>query len=134
LIIGNEKLGSGAFANVYKGTIVGTLPIVSVYKTLALDDMIDNHVAVKMLPKHTDAAAKADFLNEMDFMKQLGYHAHIVSLLGCISDPNVPMIIVEYCSHGDMLRFLRKHRNSFLPVSLSLSIDRNLLAISSIDK
>jgi len=117
LIIGNEKLGSGAFANVYKGTIVGTLPILSVYKTLALEEIIDNHVAVKMLPKHTDATNITDLLHEMDFMKQLGYHAHIVSLLGCISDPHEPIIIVEYCLHGDMLRFLRKHRNSFLQVS-----------------
>ena len=27
LLVGDEKLGNGAFANVYKGTIVGTLPI-----------------------------------------------------------------------------------------------------------
>ncbi len=117
MIISNKKLGSGAFANVYKGTIVGTLPILSVYKTLALEAIIDNHVAVKMLPKHTDAADINDLLDEMNFMKQLGYHAHIVSLLGCISDPIEPIIIVEYCLHGDMLRFLRKHRNSFLQVS-----------------
>ena len=116
LLVGNEKLGNGAFANVYKGTIVGALPI----HRMSSIKLTDNHVvAVKMLPKHADATSKADFLNEMDFMKQLGYHPHIVSLLGCISDPHKPMLIVEYCSHGDMLQFLRKHRNSLLQVTQS---------------
>ena len=67
-----------------------------------------------MLPPHADSRAKTDFLHEMDFMKRLGYHKHIVSLLGCISDPDEPMLIVEYCSHGDMLQFLRKHKHSLL--------------------
>ena len=110
LIIGDEKLGNGAFANVYKGTMVGRAPILSIYKHLAIE-LIDNHVAVKLLPPHSDNSAKIDFLNEMDFMKRLGYHSHIVSLLGCISDIDEPMLIVEYCSNGDMLRFLRRHRN-----------------------
>jgi len=109
LIIGDEMLGSGAFANVYKGTIVGTAPVISIYKNLSIE-LIDNHVAVKMLPPHSDASKKADFLSEIDFMKRLGYHSHIVSLLGCISNPDDPMLIVEYCSHGDMLHFLRKHK------------------------
>jgi len=64
-----------------------------------------------MLLPDTDERNKADFLNEMDHMKSLGYHAHIVSLLGCISNPNDPMLIVEYCSHGDMLQFLRRQKH-----------------------
>ena len=66
---------------------------------------IDNRVAVKMLPPHADARGKTDFLHEMDFMKRLGYHKHIVSLLGCISDPDEPMLIVEYCAHGICCNF-----------------------------
>ena len=87
----------------------------SVDNNLAIE-MIDNHVAVKIPPPHTDASSKADFLNEMDFMKRLGYHAHIVSLLGCISNPDEPMLIVEYCAHGDMLQFLKRNQQSLLQV------------------
>ena len=47
LLISDVKLGNGAFANVYKGTIIGQAPIVAVHKNLAIE-LIDNHVAVKM--------------------------------------------------------------------------------------
>ncbi|KHN72755.1 Putative tyrosine-protein kinase F09A5.2 [Toxocara canis] len=53
-------------------------------------------VGVKMLPSHADDRSRIDFLNEIDFMKKLGYHTHIVSLIGCISDFNDRKIVLEY--------------------------------------
>ncbi|ETN71102.1 protein tyrosine kinase [Necator americanus] len=44
-------------------------------------------------------------------MKNLGYHTHIISMLGCVSCPQNPMILVEYCEYGDLLHFLRNNRN-----------------------
>ncbi|KAK6037087.1 protein tyrosine kinase [Cooperia oncophora] len=35
-------------------------------------------------------------------------------MLGCISSPENPMILVEYCAYGDLLRFLRNHREFVL--------------------
>jgi len=130
LIISDVKLGNGAFANVYKGKIVGRAPVVSISKNLSID-LIDKHVAIKMLPKHTDATNRADLLQEMNFMKQLGYHSHIISLLGCVSDPDEPMIITEYCVHGDMLRFLRKHKHrmNLVDFFMILSVTQNFLNV-----
>jgi serine/threonine protein kinase len=118
LFISDVKLGNGAFANVYKGKIAGRAPLVAISRNMSID-LVDKHVAVKMLPKHTDETNRADLLDEMNFMKQLGYHSHIISLLGCVSDPDKPMIITEYCAHGDMLQFVRKHkyRTNLVPFS-----------------
>lgn len=46
------------------------------------------------------------FRAEMELMKSVGSHAHVVSLLGCCSG-RTPLIVVEYCSRGDLLTFLR---------------------------
>lgn len=113
LLISDVKLGNGVYANVYKATLTGRLPLLSIYTNLTLD-LTDNQVAVKMLQPHSDAGSKANFLNEINLMKRLGYHSHIVSMLGRISDQDVPMLIVEYCSNGDMLQFLRKHKHALL--------------------
>jgi hypothetical protein len=115
LVVGSEKLGSGAFGNVYKGTLIDGSPKLSVVKNLKLE-IVDNYVAIKVLPSHSDANCKTDFSNEIEFMKRLGYHPHIVCLLGCVSDPEEPMLIVEYCAHGDMLKFLKRNRSSLLQV------------------
>jgi hypothetical protein len=117
LIIGDEKLGNGAFAIVYKATIIGKPPILAVYKNLSFELAGDGGVvAVKVLPPHADADNKNDFLNEIKFMKRLGYHSHIVSMLGCVSEGEQPMLVVEYCAHGDMLRFLRRHKHCLIKV------------------
>lgn len=41
------------------------------------------------------------------------------SLLGCVSNRLNPMIVAEYCAHGDLLQFLRKNKGTFLPVRQS---------------
>ncbi|VDM26859.1 unnamed protein product [Toxocara canis] len=86
----SEILGRGAFAVCYRGTLKGILPVNRVFKNLnlAIDSTRNpsNEVAVKMLPEYADEATRADFLKEISFMKNLGYHAHIVSLVGCVSN------------------------------------------------
>jgi serine/threonine protein kinase len=112
LIIETEKLGNGAFAYVYKGTIIGQAPAFSIYKTMSFEQDHNNYVAIKVLRPDADSASQTDFLNEIEFMKALGYHAHIISMLGYVNDAEQPMLILEYCSLGDMLQFLRKHKNA----------------------
>uniref|UniRef100_A0A914V4B8 Protein kinase domain-containing protein n=1 Tax=Plectus sambesii TaxID=2011161 RepID=A0A914V4B8_9BILA len=112
----SDKLGSGAFSTVYKGILIGRVPVFDVYeqRTFASDFIINNEVAVKVLPNHADSVSKQDFLNEIGFMKNLGYHGHIVSMLGCITDPKEPCLVVEYCANGDLLKFLHKNKPNFM--------------------
>lgn len=46
------------------------------------------------------------FRAEMELMKSVGAHPHVVSLVGCCSRRKL-MIVSEYCSRGDLLNFLR---------------------------
>jgi serine/threonine protein kinase len=50
---------------------------------------------------------RKEFLREIQFMKTLGYHAHLLNMLGCDSSPRLPLLILELCDRGDLLRLLR---------------------------
>ncbi|XGW23774.1 hypothetical protein V3C99_005751 [Haemonchus contortus] len=115
----NEILGNGAFAVVHKATLRGKIPLLVINPRLNLvseheQDNGTTEAAVKRLPAHANDQNRIDFFHEISFMKNLGYHPHVISMLGCISCTDTPMILVEYCEHGDLLRFLRKHRDFIL--------------------
>ncbi|KAK6731289.1 hypothetical protein RB195_007640 [Necator americanus] len=112
----NEILGNGAFAVVLKGTLKGKIPLLMVNPRLNIcaEHMQDDgpcDTAVKRLPSHANDQNRMEFFQEISFMKNLGYHTHIISMLGCVSCPQNPMILVEYCEYGDLLHFLRNNRN-----------------------
>lgn len=50
-----------------------------------------------------------DFKQEIEIMKSVGSHQHIVSLIGCCSKVQSDdlRLIVEYCARGDLLTYLR---------------------------
>uniref|UniRef100_A0A1I7ZN98 Protein kinase domain-containing protein n=1 Tax=Steinernema glaseri TaxID=37863 RepID=A0A1I7ZN98_9BILA len=64
-------------------------------------------VAVKMLPEYADDLSKSEFLREIALMKNLGYHERLVNMLACVTESEPYCLVVEYCSDGDLLRFLR---------------------------
>uniref|UniRef100_A0A914X544 Protein kinase domain-containing protein n=1 Tax=Plectus sambesii TaxID=2011161 RepID=A0A914X544_9BILA len=110
-IFDHEKLGSGAFCVVYKGKLVGKAPICKIQPSMATQCFENCEVAVKKLPEYADSAAKNDFLQEIDFMKRIGYHSHLVSIIGCIIAPQLdPCLIIEYCCNGDLLKYVRNRR------------------------
>ncbi|KAH7715711.1 Protein F09A5.2 [Aphelenchoides avenae] len=45
---------------------------------------------------------------ELQLMKQVGRHVHVVSLVGYVP-LSTPLIVMEYCSKGDLLSYLRAH-------------------------
>uniref|UniRef100_A0A0N5C8V5 Protein kinase domain-containing protein n=1 Tax=Strongyloides papillosus TaxID=174720 RepID=A0A0N5C8V5_STREA len=108
----NSRLGSGAFASVYKGFIKGTNPLKNACQRLnvALDIMtnLTNEVAIKTCLRNNDMNDKKNLLDEIKFMKNLGYHPHIVNIIGCITDWNFPILVLEYCENEDLLKFMRK--------------------------
>ncbi|KAL4703090.1 hypothetical protein ACJJTC_018127, partial [Scirpophaga incertulas] len=86
----HEVVGEGAFGVVRRAT-------------LAPDG---REVAVKMLKDFPTVEEVRSFLAEMELMKIVGVNQHIVSLVGC-GGGRRPFIVVEYCSRGDLLTFLR---------------------------
>ncbi|KAF9422319.1 hypothetical protein HW555_001909 [Spodoptera exigua] len=63
-------------------------------------------VAVKMLKDFPSLEEIRSFRSEMELMKSVGVHPHLVSLVGCCTGRR-PLIIAEYCSRGDLLSYLR---------------------------
>uniref|UniRef100_A0A8R1DGG8 Protein kinase domain-containing protein n=1 Tax=Caenorhabditis japonica TaxID=281687 RepID=A0A8R1DGG8_CAEJA len=118
LIQEDHLLGNGAFANVFKGIVKGKIPLFIVNNSLNLIVESENNghfdAAVKKLPAHADEQNHLDFFHEIDFMKRLGHHPHVISMLGCVSNPIEPLIVVEYCQRGDLLKFLRRHKDYVL--------------------
>ncbi|VDL73283.1 unnamed protein product [Nippostrongylus brasiliensis] len=110
-------------------TKIGKIPLMKVNPHL---NFVNDHsgtyeAAVKRLPCHAVEQNRVDFFHEINFMKNLGYHTHVIRqvraigviseetyMLGCVSCTVSPMILVEYCEHGDLLHFVRKQRGRLL--------------------
>ncbi len=57
---------------------------------------------------------RVDFLSEIAFMKTLGFHEHLVNLVGCVSDPKKPLLVVELCELGDLRKLLHRTERRLL--------------------
>ncbi|XP_066024489.1 fibroblast growth factor receptor 2-like isoform X2 [Pocillopora verrucosa] len=95
-----EKIiGKGAFGQVAKGTAEqfrgrpGTTT-----------------VAIKMLKSNAAESDKRDLMAELDTMKQLKPHPHVIKLLGCVTESEPLLVLIEYVPFGDLLGYLRKSR------------------------
>ncbi|XP_047535965.1 tyrosine-protein kinase receptor torso-like isoform X1 [Vanessa atalanta] len=86
----HEVIGEGAFGVVRRGTFAPC----------------NKDVAVKMLKGFPSVDEIRSFRAEMELMKSVGAHPHVVSLIGCCSGRR-PLIVAEYCSRGDLLSYLR---------------------------
>ena len=53
-----------------------------------------------------------DFKMEINFMKTLGRHENVVTMLGCCTLYPPLCLIVEYVPYGDLLHYLRNLRNT----------------------
>ncbi|XP_013391740.1 tyrosine-protein kinase receptor Tie-1 [Lingula anatina] len=96
-----EKIGSGAYGQVYKGSVL-QLNRNQGWTT----------VAIKTIKDVENPAVIKDLLDELKVMLELSPHPNVVSLLGsCTGDDGVPMIIMEYLPNGNLQDFLRNDRS-----------------------
>uniref|UniRef100_A0A3Q1IJ69 receptor protein-tyrosine kinase n=1 Tax=Anabas testudineus TaxID=64144 RepID=A0A3Q1IJ69_ANATE len=102
-------LGSGAFGKVVEATAYG----------LGTDNNI-TRVAVKMLKPSAHSEEREALMSELKILSHLGYHDNIVNLLGACTRGGPMLMITEYCSHGDLLNFLRSHAQDFVASILSV--------------
>lgn len=65
-------------------------------------------VAIKMLKSTASIEEMVEFRREMDMMKSVGSHRHIVSIVGHYTQ-NVTelMLLTEFCPRGNLLNYLR---------------------------
>ncbi|XP_039633778.1 macrophage colony-stimulating factor 1 receptor 2-like [Perca fluviatilis] len=101
-------LGSGAFGKVVEATAYG----------LGSDNA--TRVAVKMLKPSAHSEEREALMSELKILGYLGYHDNIVNLLGACTRGGPMLMITEYCSHGDLLNFLRARAQDFMASMLSV--------------
>ncbi|XP_041807711.1 macrophage colony-stimulating factor 1 receptor 2 [Chelmon rostratus] len=102
-------LGSGAFGKVVEATAYG----------LGTNNDV-TRVAVKMLKPSAHSEEREALMSELKILSHLGYHDNIVNLLGACTQGGPMLMITEYCSHGDLLNFLRAHAQDFMASILSV--------------
>uniref|UniRef100_A0A914DVE5 Protein kinase domain-containing protein n=1 Tax=Acrobeloides nanus TaxID=290746 RepID=A0A914DVE5_9BILA len=110
-------LGAGTFAIVYKGSLTTSNRELQRFSRNQLSSIvrtvhaIPQDVAVKVgkLKNHN----KQSMSHEIDIMKTLQYHPHILSLIGYINSNNNLMVVMEYCSKKDLLSYQRANRETF---------------------
>ncbi|XP_072518536.1 macrophage colony-stimulating factor 1 receptor 1 isoform X2 [Salminus brasiliensis] len=122
-----QVLGAGAFGKVVEATAYG----------LDKDDHV-TRVAVKMLKSSAHSEEKEALMSELKILSHLGPHANIVNLLGACTQGGPVLLITEYCSHGDLLNFLRRRADVFLNSVLQehdlTNVYRNLSAHQSLKR
>ncbi|KAJ8015320.1 hypothetical protein DPEC_G00024900 [Dallia pectoralis] len=96
-------LGAGAFGKVVEATAYG----------LGKEDNV-MRVAVKMLKASAHSDEREALMSELKILSHLGQHKNIVNLLGACTQAGPVLVITEYCSHGDLLNFLRQKQETFL--------------------
>uniref|UniRef100_A0A1I7XL76 Protein kinase domain-containing protein n=1 Tax=Heterorhabditis bacteriophora TaxID=37862 RepID=A0A1I7XL76_HETBA len=73
-----------------------------------------------MLPRFASDSARAEFMHEIELMKTLGFHEHIVTMLGCITSFTKSCLVLEYCTNRDLLRYLKQRK---IDLEINRSID-----------
>ncbi|XP_078357420.1 uncharacterized protein LOC144642321 isoform X2 [Oculina patagonica] len=111
-VIFMEELGQGAFGKVHKG-ILKDLPKAEVFfkpREQRVEIKEGKVVAIKVLLETGGEEGRDQFLQEIDFMKQIGSHRNVLSMLGYWIKSEPIMLILEYVPHGDLLQWLRNKR------------------------
>lgn len=50
-------------------------------------------------------------MSELEVLKKLKPHPHVIKLLGCVTESDPLLVIIEHIPYGDLLGYLRKSRN-----------------------
>ncbi|KAK3747366.1 hypothetical protein QZH41_005267 [Actinostola sp. cb2023] len=108
-----EELGKGAFGKVWKASMERkvvdgkTKPVAEAKQNTMKDSqaiLMKNEkdimtVAVKMLDSDATLEEKSEFLREIEFMKNVGCHRNIISMVACCTKEEQAFLVVEFAKH-----------------------------------
>ncbi|XP_038063285.1 uncharacterized protein LOC119733977 isoform X2 [Patiria miniata] len=95
-------LGQGAFGRVVKAAAFG------IDKTQTCTT-----VAVKMLKENASDVERKALMTELKMLIHIGPHLNVVNLMGACTKIDL-LIIVEFCTHGNVSDYLRGRRQDFV--------------------
>ncbi|ULT81087.1 hypothetical protein L3Y34_011158 [Caenorhabditis briggsae] len=105
-----EKIGSGMFGFVNKGYLSMADPKSQIeYKTRL-------PVAIKSTKKSFDMELQTMLFEELKIMCAIEKHPNVISLIGAVTTnmrKGEFYLVTEYADNGDLLNYLRKHRETF---------------------
>ena len=102
-----ESLGTGFSSNVYVGKLFGTSALASLNtKTTQFQDC---RVAIKIANEYGNNESKI-LEAEIEMMKKIGYHEHIVPMLGWSMRQNKPCLVLELCERN-LLNYVRENHD-----------------------
>ncbi|XP_022787743.1 uncharacterized protein LOC111327749 isoform X2 [Stylophora pistillata] len=93
-----EKLGEGAFGEVYRGLV-------------RMDGQV-RACAVKSIKENAREKDRKDLLNELQIMVTVGEHPNIISLIGACTNSDSILVIVRLAPNGCLLDQLKKNREN----------------------
>ncbi|KAK1423536.1 hypothetical protein QVD17_18842 [Tagetes erecta] len=101
-----NKVASGTFGDLYKGTYCS------------------QDVAIKVLkPERIDADMLREFSQEVFIMRKIR-HKNVVQFIGACTEPTKLCIVTEFMARGSIYNFLHKQNGSFkLPLLLKIATD-----------
>jgi surface protein len=106
-----DKIGSGAFGEVYKGV---------------LDESQVNGVPGYLVACKSVATSTGDGADDLKFeatvMAQVGSHENLVSLIGVVTSGLPLLLVVSYCEHGSLLAVLRNHAGTGAALKLDMKL------------
>ena len=80
-------------------------------------------VAIKTLKENATPKHQMDLASELKLLIYMGPHSNIVNVLASCTIRGDLWVIMEYCDHGDLKRFLSDRRHQFIPSWSKDSID-----------
>ncbi|CAH8565853.1 unnamed protein product [Dicrocoelium dendriticum] len=103
-----QLIGEGSFGAVYEGIAVWNPSEIS--PAFRSRSALTTTVAIKTLKNNLDHDGLKNLMLELEIMKVLEAHPHIIRLLGVCTHDGPPMILMEFAKHGNLRDLLRRNR------------------------
>ncbi|XP_047127629.1 proto-oncogene tyrosine-protein kinase receptor Ret isoform X2 [Hydra vulgaris] len=119
-IVIDKKVGQGAFGDVFIAKVSSSVLAKTHYASqtgMILHDIREGSsvkVAVKLLKDGTSQSEINDLSNEINLMKDIGYHRNIINMVGWSTVRSHLCLVVEFMENGDLLNFLRNRRTKLI--------------------
>ena len=94
-LVFNEKIASGAFGLLYRGSYCGQEVAIKVLKSNAQEGSTGNETI-------------REFAQELNILRRV-HHKHIIQLIGALTKQRTMCLVTEFMHGGNMLQFVQEH-------------------------